>query len=370
MEQRTAVVTDGRYRASIAAVRALGRAGYRVVVTQTRADSSQEPPVFSSVFASECRWIEGSCSDPDYPARLTALLREYDRPVLLCVGAVTLNAVAGQREAFSQICDFLIAPPEVLNQLNDKEAVHRRAEELGLPVPREYSGTPERYPVVIKPHCGEKFGLKARDRYAIAHDEAEYHTLRNRMSQYDPDPIVQERVSGDGMGVSLLLGRDGELLRAICHRRLREYPITGGPSTCCITFYDPEMIQASCRLLQSFSFTGLAMVEWKGNAILEVNPRIWGSFPLTDCAGSGITTAYVMAAAGEAVAYVSQDYRTGVRMRFLLNDTAATLSYLAHGQWKRGLQGVADVFRAREALRCREDPKPFRRYLKTALSRD
>ena len=35
---KTALVTDGKYRSSIAAVRALHRAGYRVVVTQTRAD--------------------------------------------------------------------------------------------------------------------------------------------------------------------------------------------------------------------------------------------------------------------------------------------------------------------------------------------
>ena len=32
---KTALVTDGKYRSSIAAVRALHRAGYRVVVTQT-----------------------------------------------------------------------------------------------------------------------------------------------------------------------------------------------------------------------------------------------------------------------------------------------------------------------------------------------
>lgn len=38
---KTAIVTDGKYRMSIAAVRALSRAGYRVVVTQTRGDAKQ-----------------------------------------------------------------------------------------------------------------------------------------------------------------------------------------------------------------------------------------------------------------------------------------------------------------------------------------
>ena len=86
----TAVVTDGKYRSSIAAVRALGRAGYRVVVTQTRKDTGKEPAVFSSRYAAETCWIEGSASDEEYPRRLMAVLEEYDRPVLFCVGAQTL----------------------------------------------------------------------------------------------------------------------------------------------------------------------------------------------------------------------------------------------------------------------------------------
>lgn len=43
---KTAIVTDGKYRMSIAAVRALSRAGYRVVVTQTRGDAKAAPGCF------------------------------------------------------------------------------------------------------------------------------------------------------------------------------------------------------------------------------------------------------------------------------------------------------------------------------------
>lgn len=35
---------------------------------------------------------------------------------------------------------------------------------------------------------------------------------------------------------------------------------------------------------------------------------------------------------GTQVAYAAQDYRTGVRMRFLLNDTLAALHYLRAGR--------------------------------------
>lgn len=367
---QTVIITDGKYRSAIAAARALGRAGYRVVVTQTRGDAAQEPPVFASRYVAEHRWIEGQAADGDYTARLLALLAEYGHPVLFCVGAATLNAVARERERFAAAADFLIAPPAVLDQLNDKEAVHRRCVELGIPAPRQYDGgeEPARYPVVIKPHCGEKLGLKAAQRYAVARDGAEYAARLADMRRYDPAPIVQEKVSGAGAGASLLLGAEGQLLAAICHRRVREYPISGGPSTCCESFYDAELIDRAHRLLRSFGFTGMAMVEFKGEYVLEVNPRVWGSFPMTDCAGSPFAVQYARAAAGEPVEYHPCDYRTGVRMRFLLNDTVATLQYLRHGRLREFAGGVKDAFTAKEALSSREDPAPMRRYLRHYLT--
>lgn len=365
---KTAIVTDGKYRSSIAAVRALHRAGYQVIVTQTRADVHAVPAVASSRCCAAFRWIDGAAADADYADRLAALLETYDRPVLFCVGAVTLNTVATQRERFAQVADFLIAPRPVLDALNDKETVHARAQSLGIPVPRQYDGvTPEHYPVVIKPHCGEKFGLKAADRYAVADTPEAYAQLLARMQRYDPAPIVQDRITGPGIGVSLLLDRDGRLICALCHRRIREYPVTGGPSTCCESFYDAALIDRAYRLLHSFGFTGMAMVEFKGDCLLEVNPRVWGSFPMTEAAQSPFTAHYARAAAGERVTYAAQDYRPGVRMRFLLNDTLAALHYLRAGRIGVFLRSIADLFTAKEALRCRGDNRVFWVYLKNSL---
>ncbi len=364
-----AVVTDGKYRTSIAAVRALGRAGYRVAVAQTRGDSPLEPPVFSSRYAAEGRWLDGAAADPGYPDRLYALLAEYGRPVLFCAGAATLNAVARQRERFARVCDFLIAPPEAVDALNDKQAVHRRCGELGIPVPRQYDGAPDRYPVIVKPRCGERFGLKAKDRYAVARNADEYAEKLAAMGRYDTHPIVQEKVGGAGAGASLLLDQEGRIISAICHRRVREYPAAGGPSTCCESFYDEKMIETAYRLLSSFGFVGMAMVEFKGKYVLEVNPRVWGSFPMTERAGSPFVSRYARAAAGERLEYTPRDYRAGVRMRFTLNDGAAMLDYLRHGKPGPFFQGMADWFRAEEALSAKDDPKPLRRYLRNMLLR-
>ncbi len=364
---KTVIITDGKYRSAIAAARTFSRAGWQVVVTQTREDTKTDPPVFASRHVSERRWIDGAAADAAYPDRLLALTRAYARPVLFCVGAVTLAAVSRERERFAQSCDFLIAPPDVLDALNDKETVHRRALELGLPVPREYDGAPDRYPVVIKPRCGEKFGLKAADRYRIAANEAEYAAALEAMRRYDDAPLVQECVAGAGMGVSLVLDGAHRPAAAICHRRIREYPIAGGPSACCESIYDAEKIEQACRLLRSFDFVGIAMVEFKGDCILEVNPRVWGSFPLTACANSPFALRYAEAASGTLRNNPLCDYETGVRMRFLLNDALATLQLLGRGRLREGFAGIGDLFRAREALADRDDPGPLRAYVRAAF---
>ena len=97
---KTVVITDGKYRSSIAAARVLGRAGYRVIITQTRGDETGEPPVFASRYVAEDRWVDGAAADPEYTDRLLAILNEYEHPVLLCVGATSLNAVAKRQAEF------------------------------------------------------------------------------------------------------------------------------------------------------------------------------------------------------------------------------------------------------------------------------
>ena len=109
------------------------------------------------------------------------------------------------------------------------------------------------------------------------------------------------------------------------------------------------------------------MVEFKGDRVLEVNPRVWGSFPMTERADSPFVLRYTQAARGRRLDYAPQDYKTGVRMRFTLNDGAAMLDYLRHGRPGPFFQGMGDWFRAREALSARDDPAPFRRYLRNTL---
>ena len=200
--------------------------------------------------------------------------------------------------------------------------------------------------------------------YRILFVEAsESAIVRRYKESRRPHPLQAE----SGCSLPEAVRRESELLGALCHRRVREYPITGGPSTCCESFYDEKMIDEAYKLLKSFHFTGLAMVEFKGDCILEVNPRVWGSFPMTEAAQSPIVAHYAQAAQGGQVTYTAKDYRTGVKMRFFLNDTVAALSYLKAGRVKEGLRGLGDFFTAKEALSAKGDGKVMRAYLKKSL---
>lgn len=99
-------------------------------------------------------------------------------------------------------------------------------------------------------------------------------------------------------------------------------------------------------LLKAANFTGPAMVEFKGDYFLEVNPRIWGTFPLTRAAKAGFTKAWIRAAAGEGmpVSLTRPCYETGVIMRYLISDLLGALRYLRAGD-RRGWQAFGALFR-------------------------
>lgn len=369
---RPVIVTDVRYRTALAVIRPLSAAGYRIIAVQTAQESPKKPAAFYSRFVSRCVLLDGSVKDASYAERLLALCKECEeRPVLFPIGADTLAMLAKNTEKFEAVCDFLVSSPEVLNAANDKRIVAQTAKRIGVPVPEEFDcsggALPPRFPVIVKPRCGEKLGLHAEQRYAVAENEAAFADAYRKISAYDPSPVVQEYVSGAGCGICLVMDRNHEAVSIMGHRRIREYPLSGGPSACCISFFDEVFTQRAVRLLKALHFTGIAMVEFKGDRVLEINPRIWGSFPLTEVCGSHFAENYVRAASGESFPIPDQSFRRGKRMRFLLNDTLAWLSCLKKGRWKEVGSGIADVFRAKEALFRFTDQKPFWRYLYLTL---
>ncbi|ABV33737.1 carboxylate--amine ligase [Pseudothermotoga lettingae] len=113
-------------------------------------------------------------------------------------------------------------------------------------------------------------------------------------------PLVQEYIPQDGesIGVSFLYYKSNKIME-FCHKRIRQYPPTGGPSTLAVSIYDEEAIKIGEKLLNALKWNGLAMVEFKRDpttkelVLMEVNPRMWGTIGLALFSGADFIRAIV-----------------------------------------------------------------------------
>jgi predicted ATP-grasp superfamily ATP-dependent carboligase len=103
--------------------------------------------------------------------------------------------------------------------------------------------------------------------------------------------LLQEHCAGVGVGIEMLI-HEGKCVAVFQHRRLKEFPYTGGFSVTAVAERpDPALVDQSLSLLRALQWQGSAMVEFKvspsdGTAVLmEVNGRYWGTISLPVFAG-------------------------------------------------------------------------------------
>jgi predicted ATP-grasp superfamily ATP-dependent carboligase len=219
------------------------------------------------------------------------------------------------------------------------------AAEHGIPTPRTYPDrdSVESFPVVVKKSTGT-----GRVRYVNSRAELERVDTS--------DAVIQDYVPGQGFGFFALFDRGVE--RAIfMHRRIREYPVTGGASTAAESIYDPALRDLGLKLLRALDWHGVAMVEFKRDdrdgvfRLMEVNPKFWGSLDLAIASGVDFPWLAVQLALGRLQTPILE-YRTGVRFRWIFDDLmhlAARPSALP--DFLRDFRGAENDLRLR-------DPKP------------
>ena len=329
---RVAILTDGMMRKCLSAIRALGKAGFRVHVL----GDSWLTVGFWSHFTRKRLLVPEAKENPDgygkvllaHLQSLAATMPAVARPVLLPMEEDTLRYVVRERQALRAYADFLVPEPEALEACLNKGATMALALRLGLPHPRtevaesaadllKITGDFAGREFVVKPLRGVgASGVRYNPRFDSRSAEAYFQS-------FGP-ALVQDRIpaEGDGIGVSLLFGADGACLAHFCHKRLQQYPNSGGPSTDRVGIEDPELLEQSLTLMRALNWKGIAMVEWKVDPrdgrpkLMEVNPRFWGSLELAVRSGVDFPVLYAQAAAGQPTIY-SQPV-DAVRCRWLI----------------------------------------------------
>ncbi len=365
------VVTDVNYRMSLAALRDLHDSGYKVHAV---CFGDKPPPAFKLSF------LAGRYLLPENANRQAeiAILASNLSAIVFPIGAKTLSALCASPEGVTA----LLPTEQALAAANDKSKVLELAKQHGIPIPYEFQTVElaaQHLPVVCKYHDGEALSLPALSRRFIAHDRAQLERKYSEFCQIAQQggqrpPLLQRYVDGDGYGVSCLFDRQSRPISIICHRRTRQYPIDGGPSAACVSTWHDGMVSDAVALLKALSWTGVAMVEFKGNernyALMEINPRIWGSFPLTRKAKSGFSQAYARAAQGEILPEVTApNYEMGVKMGFALSNGAAAISYAKSGKIPSALHAAWQAITLPDGVFEAGDFAAGWAYIKDSISR-
>jgi predicted ATP-grasp superfamily ATP-dependent carboligase len=340
MVATTVLLTDPEQRATLAAARALSRAGHRVVtvgVHRGLAGVSRAVSAHHTIAASDARLPTA------LRQRVAEVVRLEQADVVIPVSDAASRALLGHHERLGAP----VAGPnaEAYALASDKARLMALAPECGLQVPRQMmldhppTGSaptvPWAGPLVVKPARsvveveGRAVGVGVR---FVDRADALAQVLEGFPPQAYP-LLLQERTIGDGVGV-FLFRSGGETPLVFGHRRLREKPPAGGVSTYREAIAPPAELVVACeRLLDALGYEGAAMIEFKRDAatgvfvLMEINARLWGSLQLALDAGVDFPSWLVATALGRTPPPVGAP-RTGVRSYWELGEVDHALALL------------------------------------------
>ncbi len=326
------LVTDGHWRKTLAVVRSLGRKGIEVTVGERTFLNTS----FFSKYCSRCIVYPSPRLNPD--GFIEYLLKELSKnqyDTIFPMEEETLLLIAKYASEISKFTSLLIPDLPKIQFVRDKANLIQFAERHGIPVPKtfypsshssnsmtlkneEFFQVP--IPSVIKPRISSgSFGI------VYVNKREDLLSSYLKVHQRYPFPMVQEYIP-DGMGtygLCALFDNNSTLKAAFVHKKLRMYPVRGGPSTLRESVKHPKVMELGLSLLRLLNWKGVAMVEFKVDPrdetpkLMELNPRFWGSLQLAIFSGVDFPYLMLRIAKGEEVKPILS-YEVGMRCRWLL----------------------------------------------------
>lgn len=293
------LVLDGDMTSALAVVRSLGRLGLGVDVA-----SHLARPLAG--YSRYCRQVyrhpNPLSHEADFLDWCDEVMARHQYHLIIPVTERTV--VPMQRLSARPGGDRIaMASTDALALVLDKDKTLALASRLGIPVPLSLPVAEKadlgnvrrrlRMPLVLKPARSIGANDQGRKQLSVeyAFTERDLETRGEHFLRYGP-VLLQEYVGGQGVGIELI-AQQGEVVFAFQHQRLHEVPLTGGGSSLRKSVpIEPELLEASRRLMAALKWHGVAMVEFKWNpadrsySLMEINGRFWGSLPLAIAAGA------------------------------------------------------------------------------------
>ncbi|TQD27258.1 ATP-grasp domain-containing protein [Methanolobus vulcani] len=317
-------VTDGRSRASLAIVRSLGHNNIQVVCGE-----SFDCPAFYSKYCSHKYLYSPPNKNPDlFLESILKTVKENNYDTIMPVRDDTTLLLSKNRSLFEDYFEIPITDYDKLMIGRDKSKTIKFALANNIPCPQTYFPSEMEdlldleadlsFPLVIKPHQGSgSRGIQIVNSY-----EELITRYDDVCCSFGPSMLQEFIPYGGAYGVSMLL-KEGEIKASFTHKRLREYPQSGGPSTLRESVEYPQIEKYASTLLKKLKWHGVAMVEFRIDArnnkpiLMEINPRFWGSLQLAISSGIDFPNMlYTLAVKGDVEPQFS--YKVGVKSRWLL----------------------------------------------------
>ena len=302
-DARVVLVTGAGGPAGVAVIRALHRAGHRVVACD--ADDYAVGFRLADEFARVPR-----ADDPAFAESVTKAVARSGAVALISTVAEELAPLHAAAASLAEAGAAAWLPdPWSVEHCVDKWLFHQLVTEHGVPVPAtalwSEHGVPG--PWIVKP----RFGRGSRDVY----DAANAADLSYALSRA-PEPLVQTKITGREFTVDTLSGQDGLLYGAVPRWRVET---KAGISTKGITFDDPELVGRVAELLGALRLEGPACVQGfrtdEGQLVfIEVNPRFSGGLPLSLAAGADLVGQCLDRILGGVVQSERLRFRSGITM--------------------------------------------------------
>ncbi len=291
--EKKVLVTDAAQRKSVPIIRSLGRKGIHVIAGDDRPLSIGS----FSRYASQ-RAVYPSPENEDHFIQWlidSGKKKRFD--ILFPIDERTMEPVTMHLSELQKHMTVPVVDHDTFMIARNKAKTMEYADKLDIPVPRTFVFNTEEEalntlklmptPVVIKARksSGSRGLCYVSDR---RHLQGEYERIHAKY----PFPLVQEYIppGGNTYGVEGLCYH-GTVLRTFVHRRIREFPINGGPSTLRESVYKPELVSLAKKMLESMHWHGVVMLEFKEDprtkecVLIEINPKFWGSIALPIAAG-------------------------------------------------------------------------------------
>jgi D-aspartate ligase len=227
------------------------------------------------------RLLRFALAQPEPPV----LYYEEDRELLL---------VSRYRERLAEGFRFVVAEPELVEDLVDKARFQALAERLELPVPATRhlcpasGGDPDdvdlRYPLIVKPitRRTDRWETVGTAGKAVrVEDSAALRELWPRLAASGLEFLAQEQVPGPETRIEsyhVYVDARQEIVAEFTGRKIRTYPAEYGHSTALVITDEQDVADLGRALTRRLGLTGVAKFDFKRGPdgqlhLLEVNPR-------------------------------------------------------------------------------------------------